>query len=199
MKSKSLQHLIKIRLKHEPLHVARGPVFSATDDVFSVTSYVFEASGRGAASECQKGERAGCFWIPRGEPFWSKRRNRPGSPKRIQKSGKGHPKSIQKTMPKKDTECIPKAFQNDAKTDTKIIDLLYLCEKGWNAPNCLFSNRKRGSDHVERFQDLLKIYPKSVLKWDMEKEHKKDVKMVPICEPKSHKKWEMEWKRHAKK
>ena len=59
-------------LKNEPLHVARGPVFSATDDVFSVTGHVFEASGRGAAPECQKGEREGCFWSPRGEPFWSK-------------------------------------------------------------------------------------------------------------------------------
>ena len=73
------QHEIKIvstfnqhPLKNEPLHVARGPVFSATDDVLSATGHVFEASGRGAAPECQKGERAGCFWSPRGEPFWSK-------------------------------------------------------------------------------------------------------------------------------
>ena len=49
-----------------------GPVFSSMDDVFSATGDVFEASGRAAAPECQKGERAGCFWIPRGEPLWSK-------------------------------------------------------------------------------------------------------------------------------
>ena len=42
-------------LKNEPLHVARGPVFSAMNVVFSVTDHVFEASGRGAAPECQKG------------------------------------------------------------------------------------------------------------------------------------------------
>ena len=72
MNPQSFQHSIKIRSKNEPLHVARGPVFSATDDVFSATESVFEASGRGAAPECQKGERAGCFWSPRGEPFWSK-------------------------------------------------------------------------------------------------------------------------------
>ena len=39
-------------LKNEALHVARGPVFSATDDIFSVTGHVFEASGLGAAPEC---------------------------------------------------------------------------------------------------------------------------------------------------
>ncbi len=51
MKSTSL-HLINISLKNEPLHVARGPVFSATDDILSVTGRVFEAPGRGAAPEC---------------------------------------------------------------------------------------------------------------------------------------------------
>ena len=38
MKSKSFQHLIKIRLKNEPLHVVRGPIFSATDDILTVTA-----------------------------------------------------------------------------------------------------------------------------------------------------------------
>ena len=58
------------------------------------------------------------------------RRNRPGSPKRIQKSGKGHPKIDAKKYAGKTTKCIPKPFQNHGKTDTKIIDLLYFCEKG---------------------------------------------------------------------
>ena len=59
------------------------------------------------------------------------------------------PKSMEKIRPKKYTKFIPKAFQNHAKTDTKIIDFLYFCEKGWNAPNCLFSNRKRGSGYLK--------------------------------------------------
>ena len=87
-----------------------GPVFSSTDDVFSATGDVFEASGRAAAPECQKGERAGCFWIPRGEPLWSKSAKKsPGvTPKGSKKLEKAIPKSMQKMMPKKDTKCIPK-------------------------------------------------------------------------------------------
>ena len=90
------------------------------------------AFGRGAASGCQKGERAGCFWSPRDEPFWSKSAKQ--SPGGVQKDPKIRKKAIQtsmqKMMPKKDTKCIPKAFQNYAKTDTKIFDLSYFCEKG---------------------------------------------------------------------
>ena len=95
-----------------------GPVFSSTDDVFSATGDVFEASGRAAAPECQKGERAGCFWIPRGEPLWSKSAKKsPGvAPKGSKKPEKAIPKSMQKIMPKKDTKCIPKAFQNGCQT-----------------------------------------------------------------------------------
>ena len=40
------------------------------------------------------------------------------------------PKSMEKIRPKKYTKFIPKAFQHHAKMDTKIIDLLYFCEKG---------------------------------------------------------------------
>ena len=132
MNPKSFQHSIKIRSKNEPLHVARGPVFSATDDLFSATGDVFEAFGRGAASGCQKGERAGCFWSPCDEPFWSKSAKQ--SLGGVQKDPKIRKKAIQtsmqKMMPKKDTKCIPKAFQNYAKTDTQITDLSYFCEKG---------------------------------------------------------------------
>ena len=132
MNPKSFQHSIEMRSKNEPLHVARGSVFSATDDLFSATGDVFEAFGRGEASGCQKGERAGCFWSPRDEPFWSKSAKQ--SPGGVQKDPKIRKKAIQtsmqKMMPKKDTKCIPKAFQNYAKTDTQIIDLSYFCEKG---------------------------------------------------------------------
>ena len=122
MKSKSFQHLINIRFKNDPLHVAPGPVFNATDDMFSALGDVFEAFGRGAAPGCQKGERAGCFWTPRGEPFWSKSAKKSAGvaqkDSKIQK--KAIQKSMQKMMPKKDTKCIPKAFQNYAKTDSSI-------------------------------------------------------------------------------
>ena len=132
MHPKSFQHSIEIRLKNEPLHVARRPVFGATDDLFSATGDVFEAFGPGEASGCQKGERAGCFWSPRDVPFWSKSAKQ--SPRGAQKDPKIRKKAIQKSMqkmmPKKDTKCIPKAFQNYAKTDTKIFDLSYFCEKG---------------------------------------------------------------------
>ena len=101
------------------------------------------------------------------------RRNRLGSLKRIQKSGKGHPKIDAKNMPEKTTKCIPKAFQNDAKTDTKIIELLYFCEKGWNAPNCLFSNRKRGSGHPKIEKSTSKMSAKSMFEQNMQKEIKK--------------------------
>ena len=110
---KSFQHSSKIRSKNEPLHVARGSVFSATDDLFSATGDVFEAFGRGAASGCQKGERAGCFWSPRDVPFWSKSAKQ--SPRGAQKDPKIRKKAIQKSMqkmmPKKGTKCIPKAIK----------------------------------------------------------------------------------------
>ena len=66
---KYFQNSIETRSKNEALHVARGGVFSATDGLFSAMGDVFEAFGRGAASGCQKGERAGCFGNPRDEPF----------------------------------------------------------------------------------------------------------------------------------
>ena len=158
-------------LKNEPLHVAWGPVFSATDDVISVTGHVSETSGRGAAPECQKGEREGCFWSPRGEPFWSKSAKK--SPRVIRKDRKIRKMPSQnrwtKISLKKYTKIIPKAFQNHAKTDTKIIDLLYFCEKGWNAPNCLFSNRKRGSGHPTIEKSTSKMNAKSMFEKGMQK------------------------------
>ena len=45
-----------------------------------------------------------------------------GRPKGSKNPEKKHPKIFEKMMPKKVTKCIPKAFQNDAKTDTKIIE-----------------------------------------------------------------------------
>ena len=47
--SKILSTFNQNPLKNEPLHVARGGVFNATDDIFSALGDVFEAFGRGAA------------------------------------------------------------------------------------------------------------------------------------------------------
>ena len=53
-----------------------------------------------------------------------------GCPKGSRNLEKAIPKSMQKIMLEKIIKCVPKAFQNDAKTDIKIMDLSYLCEKG---------------------------------------------------------------------
>ena len=94
---------------------------------------------------------------------------------------------------------MPKGFQNDAKMEAQICDCSCFLEEGESWKTVGFSNRKRGWDRVERFQDWLRIYAKSMLKWDMNESHRNNVKIVPKWEPKSHTKWEMEWKRHAKK
>ena len=46
-----------------------------------------------------------------------------GAPKGSKKPEKAISKSMQKMLPKKETKCIPKAFQSDAKTDARLIDL----------------------------------------------------------------------------
>ena len=98
-----------------------GPVFSSTDDVFSATGDVFEASGRAAAPECQKGERARCFWIPAASLCGPKvRRNHQGSPQKDPKSGKGYPKIDAKNYAEKRyqmyTKSLPKWCQNGCQT-----------------------------------------------------------------------------------
>ena len=119
MNPKSFQHSIEIRSKNEPLHVARGPVFSATDDVFGATEPVFEASGRGAAPECQKGERAGCFWISRGEPFWSKSAKK--SPGVAQKDPEIRKRPSQNRCKKICREKLPNVYQKPSKMMPKRI------------------------------------------------------------------------------
>ena len=125
MNPKSFKHSIKIRLKNEPLHVARGPVFSATDDIFSVTGHVFEASGRGAAPECQKGERAGCFWSPRGEPFWSKSAKK--APGVIRKDLKIQKRPSQNRCKKWCRKRIPNVYQKPSKMMPKRMPNSSIC------------------------------------------------------------------------
>ena len=82
----------------------------------------------GRPQSAKKVSALDAFGAPAASPSGPKvRRKRLGSSKNPEKA---IPKSMQNMMPEKDTKCIPKAFQNHAKTDTKIIDLLYFCEKG---------------------------------------------------------------------
>ena len=52
-------------------------------------------------------------------------------------------------MPKKYRKLMPKVIQNDTKMDTKIDTFSNFSEKGCNARNYLFYNRKRGSGHLK--------------------------------------------------
>ena len=65
------------------------------------------------------------------------------------KSEKRHQKGMQKSMSKKYRKLVAKGSQNDTKMDTKIDENSYFSEKGWNARNYLFYNRKRGSGHLK--------------------------------------------------
>ena len=49
----------------------------------------------------------------------------------------------------KNIENMRKGYQNDAQMDTNIYDFSYFFEKGENARNYLFYNRKRGSEQVK--------------------------------------------------
>ena len=90
-----------------------GPVFSSTDDFFSATGDVFEASGRAAAPEYQKGERAGCFWIPAASLCAPKvRRNHQGSP---QKDPKSRKRPSQNRCKKWCRKKIPNVYQKPSK------------------------------------------------------------------------------------
>ena len=64
-----------------------------------------------------------------------------------QKSKKWHPKRHPKIDAEKVSKIYAKRLQNDAKMDAKIDDFSYFFEKGENARNYLFYNRKRGSGH----------------------------------------------------
>ena len=68
---------------------------------------------------------------------------------------KGIKKGMQKSMPKKYWKLMPKGFQNDTKIDAKINENSYFSEKGWNARNYLFYNRKRGSGHLKSHQNSI--------------------------------------------
>jgi len=68
--------------------------------------------------------------------------------KLIQREPKWHQKSEkrrQKMDAKNNMKSIPKGFQNDTKMDAEMVAFSYVFRKGENAPDSLFSNRRRGS------------------------------------------------------
>ena len=88
---------------------------------------MFLRPDEGRPQSVKKVSTLDAFGAPAASPSGPKvRRKRLGSSKNPEKAS---PKSMQNMMPEKDTKCIPKAFQNHAKTDTKIIDLLYFLRK----------------------------------------------------------------------
>ena len=80
---------------------------------------------------------------------------------------------------------MPKVIKNDIKMDTKIDKFSNFSEKGWNARNYLFYNRKRGSGHLKSHKKSIK----NPCKIDAKKKHAKsmenDAKREPKWEPKS--------------
>ena len=57
----------------------------------------------------------------------------------------------------KGRKSMPEGSQNDVKMYAEIIDCSCFDEKGGNAPNYLFYNRKRGSGHLKMGAKLSKI------------------------------------------
>ena len=128
MKSKLFQHSIKIRLKMSRCTLHGGP-FLVQRTTFLVQRAMFlRPLDEGRPQSAKKVSALDAFGAPVASPSGPKvRRKRLGSSKNPEKA---IPKSMQKIMPKKDTKCVPKAFQSDAQTDAKLIDLLCFCEKG---------------------------------------------------------------------
>ena len=100
-------------------------------------------------------------------------------------------------MPKKYRKLIAKGSLNDAKMDTKIDENSYFSEKGWNARNYLFHNRKRGSGHLKSHEKSMK----NPCKIDARQRHAKSMdnyaKMEAKWRPKSLENLKICEKRHA--
>ena len=80
---------------------------------------------------------------------------------------------------------MPEGSQNDVKMYAEIIDCSCFDEKGGNAPNYLFYNRKRGSGHLKMGAKLSNIGGKA----GSEKEMPKGAKInrtIANAEPKIH-------------
>ena len=88
---------------------------------------------------------------PFGDHFSIKNRKKTaqGRPKGAQSRKNDQLKTHAKIDAAKGMKSMPNCIQNDAKIDAKIFVLPCYFEKGGNAPNCLFYNRKRGSGHLQ--------------------------------------------------
>ena len=86
-------------------------------------------------------------------------------------------------MPKKYWKLVAKGSQNDAKMENKINENSYFSEKGWNARNYLFYNRKRGFRYLKI---ILKKSDKNQYKINTRKRHAKSMEN----NTKMHTKWE---------
>ena len=71
----------------------------------------------------------------------------------------------------KGRKSMPEGSQNDDKMYAEIIDCSCFYEKGGNAPNYLFYNRKRGSGHLKSHEKTLK----NQCKIDARKRHAKSM------------------------
>ena len=131
MNPKPFQHLINIRFKNEPLHVARGPFLVQRTTFLVQRAKFLRPLDERRPQSAKKVSALNALGSPRRAFLVQKREEiAQGHSKGSKNPENAIPKSMEKIRPKTYTKFIPKAFQNHAKTDTKIIDLFYFCEKG---------------------------------------------------------------------
>ena len=127
------------------------------------------------APGCQKSSARCETEVPFGDHFQPK----------IEKSKKWHPESHPKIDAEKVLKNDAKRLQNEAKMDAKIYDFSYFFEKGENARNYLFYNRKRGSGHRKTHQKSIRFRSKIDARNRHAKSMENDAKRAPKWEPKS--------------
>ena len=80
---------------------------------------------------------------------------------------------------------MAKGFQNDAKMDAKINEKSYFSEKGCNARNYLFYNRKRGSGHLKMHENSIQNRCKIDARKSYAKSMENDAKIEAKWRPRS--------------
>ena len=119
----------------------------------------------------------GCSHVSFPGPFWE--------PFSVKNRKNVIQKGMQNSMPKKYRKLMAKGSQNDTKIDAKIDENSYFSEKGWNARNYLFYNRKRGSEHLKMHEKSIQNRCKIDARKSDAKSMENDTKMHPKWEPKS--------------
>ena len=79
---------------------------------------------------------------------------------------------------------MPKGYQNDAQMDAQIDEFAYFFEKGGNARNYLFYNRKRDSEHLKMHEKSIPNRCKIDARKSDAKSMENNAKMHPKWEPK---------------